>query len=294
MKSRSSALLFGLLFALLVCQAAAQQKMLRLLIIGAHPDDADNCGGTAARYISLGHKVRLVSVTNGCAGHQSTGGGVLAKRRAEEARRAGQVIGAEYVVLDNPDGELTPSLEVRRQVIRAIREFKPDLIVSPRPNDYHPDHRYTAILIQDAAYMVTVPNIVSSVPHLEKNPVIVYTHDGFRKPLPFRPDVVVDITEFIEKKIDMLDRHESQMYEWLPYNRGILGLVPKGNAERRKWLGETWKPIWSGIADTYREKLVELYGPERAAKVKFAEAFEGCEYGARLTRENMKELFPFF
>jgi LmbE family N-acetylglucosaminyl deacetylase len=288
------ALLCALLLGSAFHQGAGQQKNLRLLIIGAHPDDADNCGGLAARYVAMGHKARLVSVTNGCAGHQSTGGGALAKRRAEEARRAGQTIGAEYIVLDNPDGEITPSLDVRRQIIRTIREFKPDLIVSPRPNDYHPDHRYTAILIQDAAYMVTVPNIVSSVPHLEKNPVIVYTHDDFQKPVPFKPDVVVDVTEFIEKKIDMLDCHESQMYEWLPYNRGILNLVPAGKAERRKWLGETWKPLWSGIADKYRDKLIELYGRERAANVRYAEAFEGCEYGSRLTPENVKVLFPFF
>ncbi len=294
MRTRLRTFLCLLVLMLGIHQAAGQQKTLRLLIIGAHPDDADNCGGLAARYIALGHKARLVSVTNGCAGHQSTGGGALAKRRFEEARRAGETIGAHYTVLDNPDGELTPSLDVRRQIIQTIREFKPDLIVSPRPNDYHPDHRYTATLIQDAAYMVTVPNIVPSIPHLEKNPVIVYTHDDFQKPVPFKPDVVVDITEFIEKKIDMLDCHESQMYEWLPFNRGILNLVPKDKTERRRWLGETWKPLWSGIAGKYRDKLIELYGPERATRVRYAEAFEGCEYGSRLTRENLKELFPFF
>jgi N-acetylglucosamine malate deacetylase 1 len=204
------------------------------------------------------------------------------------------VIGAEYVILDNADGELMPTLETRRQLIRLIRDFRPDLIFSPRSNDYHPDHRYAAILIQDAAYMITVPNIVPGTPHLDKNPVIMYVSDGFKKPAPFKPDVVVDITDVIEKKIDMLNCHTSQMYEWLPFNRGILGQVPKEATARREWLGATWKPLWENVAELYRDKLIELYGKERAGKVRYAEAFENCEYGTPLTKQNLKSLFPFF
>jgi len=290
--------IFALATLLLAVTAQGQgsnpESQLRVLIIGAHPDDAESSGGTAAKYTALGHKVKLVSLTNGCAGHQSMGGGPLAKRRTEEARQAGLVIGAEYQVLDNPDGELMPTLENRRQVIRLIREFKPDIVFSPRPNDYHPDHRYTAILVQDAAYMVTVPNIVPGTPHLEKNPVIMYVSDRFQKPNPFQPDVVVDITDVIEKKMDMLACHVSQMFEWLPYNQGILDQVPTGAKERRAWLGEMWKPFSAGTADLYREKLIELYGKEKAQKIKYAEAFENSEYGSKLDAESMKRLFPFY
>ncbi|MHB8055802.1 MAG: PIG-L deacetylase family protein [Candidatus Aminicenantales bacterium] len=269
-------------------------KRLRVLIIGAHPDDPDDTGGTAAKYIALGHEVKMISLTNGNAGHQSQGGGPLARRRAKEARRAGAVIGAAYQVLDNADGELMPTLENRRLLIRLIREFRPDIIFGPRPNDYHPDHRYAAVLLQDAAYMVTVPNIEPQTPILEKMPVIMYVSDFFRKPLPFRPDVAVDITDAVEKKLDMLDCHESQMYEWLPFNRGRLADVPSDKSARRAWLGETRKPAFAGEADQCREALAKLYGAERAATIKFAEGFECSEYGSPLTPENLEILFPFF
>jgi len=279
---------------LLNAQTTNPEKQLRILIIGAHPDDPEKAGGTAAKFVNMGHKVRLVALTNGDAGHQTMGGGALARRRIAEAKKAGETIGAEYIVLENHDGELMPTLENRRKVIRLIREFKADLIIAPRPNDYHPDHRYTGILVQDAAYMVTVPNIVPEVPHLQKNPVFMYVNDRFQKPNPFEPVVVVAIDDVIEKKIDMYACHESQMFEWLPYNRGGLDEVPDTPAERRAWLAASRKPASAGIADKYRNKLIELYGKEKGSRVKYAEAFENSEYGSPLTEENIKTLFPFF
>ncbi|HZT82663.1 MAG TPA: PIG-L family deacetylase, partial [Gemmataceae bacterium] len=167
---------------------------LRLLIIGAHPDDADyHAGGLAALYRQAGHVVKMVSLTNGDAGHQTLRGEELARRRQAEAAAAGAVIGATYDVLDNHDGELLPTLDNRRQVIRLLRTFRPDLVLTHRPNDYHPDHRYTSQLVQDAAYMVTVPAVVPEVPHLPANPVIAYLPDAFEKPYPFRPAVAVDV-----------------------------------------------------------------------------------------------------
>ncbi len=196
-------------------------------------------GGTAAKYAALGHRVRFVSVTNGDAGHQTEGGGALAARRRAEAQEAGRRIGIEYVVLDNHDGELLPSVDVRNQIIRQIRQWNADLVLAPRPNDYHPDHRYTGVLVQDAAYMVVVPNITPDTPALRKNPVFMYFQDGFQRPNPFSPDVAVSIDDVIEKKIDMLDAHVSQMYEWLPWVDGNLETVPKDAAERKRWLRET-------------------------------------------------------
>ncbi len=187
-----------------------------------------------------------------------------------------------------------PSLENRLQIIRAIRDFKPDLIMTHRPNDYHPDHRYTSILVQDAAYMVTVPNICALSPHLEKNPVIVYLSDNFQKPYPFSPDVVVAIDDVIEKKIDMLHCHESQFYEWLPYNSGTLKDVPNNPEARRKWLAKRIKNRFHSIAEKYRARLKELYGTKLGANIQYAEAFESCEYGSSLTTENLPHLFPFF
>lgn len=281
--------------AIMTFAQAQNPQQLRVLVFGAHPDDPEKSGGTMAKYVALGHKVQLVSLTNGNAGHQSMGGGPLAWRRYKETQCAGAAIGAEYLVLDNNDGELMPTLENRREVIRLIREFRPDIIFTPRPDDYHPDHRNTGLLVRDAAYMVTVPNIVPATPHLDKNPVIMYMSDRFTKPNPFEADVVVDIGDTLDKKINMYHCHTSQMYEWLPYNQGQLDQVPKGDPERREWMASgRLRPESERTANRYRNKLVELYGTDKGSKVKYAEAFETSEYGSPLTKENLKVLFPFF
>ncbi|HEU5101694.1 MAG TPA: PIG-L family deacetylase [Roseiflexaceae bacterium] len=270
------------------------EDRLRVLVIGAHPDDSDfGAGGVAALYARQGHQVLFVSVTNGDAGHHQSGGALLAQRRRAEARSAGAAIGIEYQLLDIHDGELLPTLENRRRIIELIRTFRPDLVMSPRPNDYHPDHRYTAQLIQDAAYMVTVPNVCAFVPHLPRNPVIVYMSDTFQKPYPFAPDVVVSIDEVVEQKVDMLDAHVSQVYEWLPYNGGYLDQVPAGPQERRAWLRQHMDERMRRDAERYRELLIARYGEQAGRAVQYAEAFESCEYGAPLTEQNVKRLFPF-
>jgi LmbE family N-acetylglucosaminyl deacetylase len=284
-----------LVLPLLIVHPLQAGDNLRVLVIGAHPDDAEKMGGTAAKYVALGHTVQLVSVTNGDAGHQLMGGGPLAERRTKEAQAAGRAIGAAYVVLDNHDGELMPTLENRRTIIKLIREFNPDLLFTHRPNDYHPDHRYTGILVQDAAYMVMVPNIVAGTPAMKKNPVIMFLSDHFTEPSPFKPDIVVAIDDVIEKKIDMYHCHESQMYEWLPWIGGYLQDVPEKREERRGWLANRRViPGAQRIADQYREKLIELYGKEKGSKVRFAEAFQVSEYGGSLTDNNRNLLFPFF
>ncbi len=269
----------------------AQDQPLRVIAFGAHPDDCDiGAGGLAAKYAALGHKVKFVSLTNGDAGHQSMGGGQLAMRRRAEAEEAGRRIGIEYEVLDNHDGRLLPTLEVREQVIREIRQWKADIVIAPRPNDYHPDHRYTGVLVQDAAYMVIVPNLVTDTPALRKNPVFLSYHDHFLRPQPFRPDVVVAIDDVYQKKIDMLDAHTSQMYEWLPWTRGILEQVPKDAAARKQWLPTQYPDT---VPPEWRASLEKRYG-SRASGVQHAEAFEITEYGRQPTEEEIRMLFPFF
>ena len=272
-------------------QPPSTDGKLNIIAFGAHPDDCDQgAGGVAAKYAALGHRVRFVSVTNGDAGHQTEGGGALAARRRAEAQEAGRRIGIEYVVLDNHDGELLPALKPREEIIRQIRQWKADLVLAPRPNDYHPDHRYTGALVQDAAYMVVVPNVAPDTPALQKNPVFMYFQDRFQKPNPFTPDVAVSLDDVIEKKLDMLDAHVSQMYEWLPWVDGTLANVPKGAAERRTWLKQT-RAIQPNPA--VRAALIKWYGPEKGKAVQYAEAFEVCEYGTRPDEAMIRKLFPF-
>jgi len=292
MRRRLCVLLFTCVALTLSLAQAGAQEPLRIIAFGAHPDDCDiRAGGTAARWAAMGHKVRFVAVTNGDAGHHEEGGGQLAMRRRAEAIEAGRRIGVDYVVLDNHDGELVPSLDVRQQIIRQIREWNADLVLAPRPNDYHPDHRYTGVLLQDAAFMVTVPNIVTEVPALKKNPVFLYFEDGFQKPAPFRPDIAVSIDETVDKKVDMLDAHVSQVYEWLPWHAGVLDQVPTDPAARKAWLKTTrMRPPSPAV----REALVKWYGADAAPKVQVAEAFEICEYGTRPDEAMLRRLFPFF
>ena len=241
-------------------QAPSTDGKLNIIAFGAHPDDCDiRAGGIAAKYAAAGHRVRFVAVTNGDAGHQTEGGGALAARRRAEAQEAGRRLGVDYVVLDNHDGELIPSLKPREEIIRQIRLWKADLVLAPRPNDYHPDHRYTGVLVQDAAYMVVVPNVAPDTPALRKNPVFMYFQDGFQRPNPFTPDVAVAIDDVIDKKVDALDAHVSQMYEWLPWVGGDLAKVPKGASERKAWVKKTrgGRPN-----DAVRASLVKWYGAE--------------------------------
>jgi LmbE family N-acetylglucosaminyl deacetylase len=280
---------FLFIFVLLVfCIDAMAQ--LRVIMIGAHPDDCDqDGGGTAILMASMGHAVKFVSVTNGDAGHQTQGGGALAKRRMAEAKEAGKRFGVTYDVLDNHDGELVPSLDVRLQIIRKIREWKADVVIAPRPNDYHPDHRYTGVLVQDAAYMVAVPNVTPDVSPLVKNPVFLYFEDRFQRPNPFRPDIAVDISSVIDQKVNALMAHESQFFEWLPWIGGYADQVP---ADKAKWHGWLLSRQQREIYSALRQSLDKWYGPVKAGAVKYAEAFEICEYGKQPSQEEIKRIFP--
>ncbi|MEX0886767.1 MAG: PIG-L deacetylase family protein [Phycisphaeraceae bacterium] len=274
---------------------------LRILVIGAHPDDCDiKCGGVAARYADAGHAVCFLSVTNGDAGHHEVGGIELARRRRAEAEAAGRVIGIDYQVLDFHDAELMPDLHTRKVIIRFIRNFNPDLVLTHRPNDYHPDHRYTSLLVQDASYLITVPNVCTDTPAMKAMPVIAYSEDSFKRPYPFTPDVAVGVDDVMDKKVEMLHQHTSQMYEWLAWLGDRLGEVPADEEGRRAWLRKRFAgdQFFSGrfqrSANRYRDLLVKLYGPDRGNAIQCAEAFELCEYGRQPDEAELRRLFPFF
>jgi len=291
---------FVLLFSALclIDQASGQinktepSSPIRVIVFGAHPDDCDlGAGGIASIYSSMGHKVKFVSLTNGDKGHQSMSEGKLYYRRLQEAKEAAKRFGIEYEVLRNNDGELMPTLENRLEIIRQIRKWNADIVIAPRTNDYHPDHRNTGVIVQDAAYLVIVPNIASNVPPLRKNPVFLYFRDRFQKPNPFRPDIAIDITDAMPQKVHGLDAHISQFYEWLPWTNQDLENVPKDLEERKKWLLAAMEKR-SAVTPEIKISLEKWYGKEKADKVKQAEVFEICEYGKQPSPEEIKKLFP--
>ncbi len=269
---------------------------IRVIAFGAHPDDCEYyMGGTAAKWAARGHKVKFVSCTNGDVGHHSVSGGILSRRRRSEVEEAARILGVETQVLDIHDGELLPTLENRKTVVRLIREWAADVVVSHRPYDYHPDHRYTGILVQDAAYMVTVPFYCPDVPHLAKNPLFLYAEDGFQRPVPFKADVVVAIDDVVEKKLAAFDAMESQFLEGgcnvdpesLPKDR-------KGWEARRRKVLDDLRAHFAGRADRFRAELERAYGKSAGRKVRYAEAFEICEYGRGIDAAEIRRLFPFY
>ena len=274
---------------------AQEDDRIRVIAIFAHPDDGDaKMGGTAALLAEMGYAVKFVAITNGDAGHQTEGGGALGKRRRAEAEESARRLGIdEYKVLDNHDGELMPDLHVRQQVIREIRNWNADIVLGLRPNDYHPDHRYAGVLVQDAAYLVVVPNVTPDTPPLTKNPVFLYMEDGFQKPNPFSPDIVVGIDDAVDKKVAGLDAHESQMYEWLPWVSGRLDQVPEDKELRKEMVKRGYVERGSLSAEK-RAALEKWYGKEQGSKFKYAESFEICEYGKQPTEEEIRKLFPMF
>jgi LmbE family N-acetylglucosaminyl deacetylase len=277
---------------------AQDDGKLRIICFGAHPDDAEyKSGGCAAMWAKQGHHVKLVSVTNGDIGHWRMSGGALAKRRTAESALVAKRLGVASRVLDIHDGELMPTLENRRTITRLIRDWNADVVIAHRPWDYHPDHRYVGVLVQDAAFMVTVPFFCPDTPALKKNPVFLYSSDGFKKPYPFQADIAVSIDDVFEQKVDALMALESQTFEG-----GALGSAekmannpPASQPElRREWLHERWDRRAGREADRFRETLARWYGVERAKDIKYAEAFEICEYGRQPTPAEIRQLFPFF
>jgi N-acetylglucosamine malate deacetylase 1 len=271
---------------------------LRIIAFGAHPDDCElKVAGTAAKWAALGHHVKFVSVTNGDIGHWGIAGGPLAKRRQAEVEQCAKILGIHSQVLDIHDGELLPSLENRRTITRLIREWKADLVLSHRPNDYHPDHRNVGVLVQDAAYMVTVPFFCPDMPYLKNNPVFLYYEDRFTKPNRFSPDIVVSIDDTIGRKLAVVEALESQFFEG-----GCNGgpqLVPDPNngaavALRKKEVRDQFDQRFLSATQRLGLQLAEWYGPEAAKNIKYAESFEICEYGRMPGKAAIKKLFPFF
>ena len=268
---------------------------LRILAFGAHPDDAEiKVGGATMLWSALGHHVKLVSMTNGDIGHTRMAGGALALRRKAEVQAAAKILGNTSQVLDIHDGELLPTLENRRTITRLIRDWKADVVIAHRPNDYHPDHRYVGVLVQDSAFMVTVPFFCPDTPYLKDNPVFLYSYDSFARPNPFRPDIVVAIDSVIERKLDALLLLESQFVEGGA--NSARDPFPTNAAEREACARKAramFAQRFAAIADSGREKLIELYGPELGKKVRYAEAFEICEYGRQPIANELRRLFPF-
>ena len=261
------------------------QNVKRFLFFGAHPDDPDVFfGGTAVKLVKAGHKVKFVSVTNGNAGHHKMKPDALAARRYGEAQEVVKRSGiVEYDVMQNSDTLLENTLANRIAITKIIREFQPDVVITHRLCDYHPDHRTTAQLVMDTTFLVRVPLFCPGVPVPEKNPVYAFSYDAYTDPRPIRTDAVVSIDDVLDEKMRLLDCHESQFYEWLPWvdfgieNFDVTGMTWE---QRKAHLVKYWGPIYQRAA-----KLANVPG------IEYAEVFEQSAYGRQVSPEEFKALF---
>jgi LmbE family N-acetylglucosaminyl deacetylase len=271
----------------------AGERPLRIIAFGAHPDDAElKAGGVAALWAAAGHKVKFVAMTNGDIGHFETAGGPLAKRRKAEVAECARILGIETDVMDIHDGELVPTLENRRAVARKIREWQADVVMGHRPYDYHPDHRYTGVLLDDSAVVVVAPFFVPDTPPTARNPVYMYYSDNFQDPKPFTPTIVVGIDQVAEKKWKCVSAMPSQFADKDSWQGRTVPNVPQDDRQRASYLLEMVKKRNMGVAEQYRARLVELHGPDYGKKVQYAEAFQLGQYGRQASLEELKQMFP--
>lgn len=244
----------------------------RLMIVVAHPDDAEfNAAGLMLRYAEQGCAISITCLTDGSAGHQTLNRQELAKRRAQEAAAAARELGAELTIWPQPDGALEPKLALRERLIHEIRVYAPDLLITHRPYDYHPDHRAAAQLVQDACYMVRVPNVVPEVPALREDVVVAHMCDFFTSPEPFAADVVLPLDGRFDAACALLAKHESQVQEWLPYT-----------------LNQNTGPDW--LEPAYRARAGAIAKRFANGACTLAEAFQLSEYGRDVDAQTLAQL----
>jgi N-acetylglucosamine malate deacetylase 1 len=270
-------------------------RPLNIIAFGAHPDDAElKASGVAALWAANGHKVKFVAMTNGDIGHFSEAGGPLAIRRFKETQECARILGITTDVMDIHDGELVPDLETRKKVARKIREWDADIVMGHRPYDYHADHRYTGVLLNDAAVIVAAPFFVPDTPPTRGNPIFLQYPDRFVDPLPYEPHLVVDIDASADKKWQCVMAMPSQFADKDSWGARMRSNMPDDQAERARIILESHQRNSASVANQYREMLIQQYGQERGSKVQYAEAFRINQYGRQVPVDQLKAMFPTF
>lgn len=267
----------------------------RVMVIGAHPDDADIfCGGLALRLIDRGFKVKFVSMTDGRMGHHIYSPDETAKVRRMETLEAARRMKLDgYDIYGYPDCGLFPTDEARKNVARKIREYQPDYIITHRTCDYHADHRATGQLVTDACYLLGVPHWCPEVPAQRHRPVIFYMTDAFSNPRPIRPDLMFNVDNYIERLCDGLDAQGSQIYEWLPWDSGREKTVAQlGDRSDLKKRNEYIDRYTFGRKRADAKRFAEVW-KEKNPKTplpKNLEVYEISEYGRRPSKAELKFL----
>jgi len=183
---------------------------MRVMALGAHPDDVEICcGGTLARYSQEGSEVMMVSLTNGDKGHDTLPPEEIAAIRKKEFESSAAVIGAQAYCLGVLDEFLLDDVETRLALVDVIRSFRPDLLITHDPSGCHVDHRIASKLVFEAASLSYVTPVKTE--HPAHPPIMpIYFMDTIGG-VGFAPEEFVDISDTFAIKKEMLLHHESQI-----------------------------------------------------------------------------------
>jgi len=264
-------------------------EKLNVIVIAAHPDEPEEyTGGTAALFAELGHRVKFLTMTNGDIGHYDYKGKELAERRRGEALRAAERLGVEaYTIWDISDGWLVPSPEHRDEVIREIRSWEADVVITFHGHGGgHFDNRNAGRIVREAAEYVA-----SGAASFGKQPLFLLMPDFTTRAI-YKPDIAVDITGVLEKKLLGCDAHASQFYELAAWQKNIIHLVPDGWEKRRAFILTYWSAFFD-VSEEMRPALAKWYGEDKAVDIAYAEPFEIAPYNDRIpSDEELRALLP--
>ncbi|MBX3412276.1 MAG: PIG-L family deacetylase [Pirellulales bacterium] len=240
----------------------ARDVKRRILAIHAHPDDVEfQCAGTLALLAAAGHTVIIATMTPGDCGSREMGPEEIAAVRREEARRAAEIIGAEYHCLEFRDLSIVIDNDSKRRVTELVRRARPDVVLTAPPVDYMEDHEATSKLVRDACFNASCPNYATRqwepAPPTDRIPALFYVDPVEGKDLwgePILPHFYIDVSDVFETKQQMLACHESQR-NWLRAQHGVDEYL---ESQRRWGAGRGWE-VGVKFAEAYRQHVGHPY-----------------------------------
>jgi len=236
---------------------------LKVLAIGAHPDDVEfTCAGTLALLAERGCSIVIATLSSGDLGSVELSPLEISAVRRREAERSAAIIGAIYCCLNFHDFGIYVDDQANRRVTELLRSARPDVVFAPSPQDYMADHENTSALVRNACFYASVPHYttqleIGAATPTEQIPVLYYCDPvGGTDFLghPIRPTLLVDISETIDIKSQMLACHESQR-EWLRHQHGVDQYIE----EMRAWAVERGRLAGWNFAEGFRQHLGHPY-----------------------------------
>ena len=183
---------------------------LDILAFGAHPDDEElGCAGTILLHISLGFKVGVIDLTKGELG--TRGSATIRAQEASEASKKMNLSIRENLAFQ--DGFFENNQENKYKIIQKIREYKPSIILCNAKEDRHPDHGRAASLIQDACFLSGLEKVKTNKNNKNQEPFrprVLYNYIQYNDQ---KPDFIIDISDFIDHKMDVIKSYKSQFYD---------------------------------------------------------------------------------